>query len=563
MSSSDFSARSRSRALQALSRGGFDLLVVGGGITGAAVARDAATRGMRVALIEKDDFSQGTSSRSSKLVHGGLRYLENLEFGLVFEALSERTLLLRTQPHLVHPLPFYFPVYEGAPRGRFLVGLGLWFYDLLSLFRTPGWHRSLSREKFLSEVPGLKSQGLRGGFRYYDACMWDDVMVLELLRDAARRGAAVASRVEAVRPLWREGGELGGFQVRDHEAGGKEFSVRARQTVICAGPWTDSLGQRMDGAWKSALQPSKGVHLVFDAKRLPVPGALVMTHPSDGRISFVMPRMDLGAGVTIVGTTDGPTPAEPEKASVDPSDTEYLLQLLQAYFPEAGLTQADIISSYVGVRPLLDPRRGAAQEGQGLAKVSREHEIWTGPGGAVFVAGGKYTTHRKMAEEIVDAVLKEARLRGIPADWRKPDTTPPPNPEATPEALQRLLSALPAEGRARTVREALVRRYGAEADEVEALEAECISHGPVESRQPADPEGFPCLRGQFLFQMRHGSVLRLEDFYRRRVPLYLARADHGLPWAESLSWIWAWELQRTEAERQAELQSLRESFSQN
>ncbi len=198
---SEFSFRTRKRAIDRFKSEVFDLLVVGGGIAGAAVARDAVSRGLKVALVEENDFAFGTSSASSKLIHGGLRYLENFEFKLVFEALSERAHLLRTTPNMVRPLKFYLPVYKTDPRGKNILSLGLWLYDTLALFRAPGFHKRLSREQMIAEVPGLKTEGLTGGFIYYDASMWDDVMVVETARAASAGGAAVANYVSILEPL--------------------------------------------------------------------------------------------------------------------------------------------------------------------------------------------------------------------------------------------------------------------------------------------------------------------------------------------------------------------------
>jgi glycerol-3-phosphate dehydrogenase len=549
---SEFSFRARQAALARFGTETFDLLVIGGGITGAAVARDAATRGLSVALVEKNDFAWGTSSRSSKLIHGGLRYLQNFEFSLVFEALAERALLLKTVPHMVRPLPFYFPVYAGDPNGRAKLGLGMWLYDLLALFRTPGFHRGLSRKRMLAEIPALRADGLKGGFRYYDASMWDDMLVIETLRSAQTMGVAAASYVEAVKPVFEGEGEsakLVGFDVRDREpvsgsAGGgpmaavsarADMRIRARQVVVCAGPWTDQVGRTLSSAWRPWLKPSKGVHLIFDLKRLPMPGAMVMSEADDGRISFVIPRPDFGAGVVIVGTTDGPTPESPEKAAVEPADVEYLLGLLGRYFPSLKLSSADILSAYVGVRPLMGDTAAASQgdrdsAARSLQKVSREHHIDVGPGGSVVVAGGKYTTHRKMAEEIVDFAIARSGLKAGPSRTARP-LNPAVNAESIDQA--RVVGAAPE----------LAERYGGEATQVIALGASTQS----------DPAGFPYLEAQLRYAIRQGMVLHLEDFYLRRVPLHAARADHGRPWAERLAQVWAEELGRTPADAQAEL----------
>ncbi len=561
MSLGEFSHRTRDTALKRFREETFDFLVIGGGITGAAVARDACSRGLRVALVERRDFAYGTSSRSSKLIHGGLRYLENFELGLVFEALAERSFLLRSVPHMVRPLPFYLPVYKGDAKGGALLSLGLWIYDLLALFRAPGFHQRLSRERMLEEVGGLCEEGLTGGFRYFDASMWDDVLAVETLRSAQAMGAAVANYVEAAAPLWSEGGKLMGFRVRDRElpAGKGEIDLRARRVIVCAGPWTDEVGQSLSPNWKRWLNPSKGVHLLFSLQRLPVPGALVMSHPEDGRVAFVIPRPDLGAGVVIVGTTDGLTPPDPDKAEIEPADVEYLLRLLKKYFPKAGLGHSDILSAYVGVRPLFgatsdtsgsegQPRSGVSEA---LQKVSREHHIGEGPGGAVIVAGGKYTTHRTMAREIVDFTLERWRrdLRGGKVDAlpkvASSRTRSAVNPKATADAVEQCRAEAARQGQ--QLPESLVTRYGGEALEVVETAAQHLSGGE-------SPGEFPLLEAQLRYCMRTGMVMHLEDFYLRRIPLFAARADHGLPWADRLATAWADErgLEAADARREAE-----------
>ncbi|MEK6705140.1 MAG: glycerol-3-phosphate dehydrogenase/oxidase [Bdellovibrionota bacterium] len=500
----EFSFRTRKDALESFKKDVFDFLIIGGGITGAAVAHDAALRGLKVALVEKSDFAYGTSSRSSKLIHGGLRYLENMEFGLVFEALSERDYLLKTAPTMVKPLPFYLPIYSDNKRGPLILRLGLSLYDLLALFKTPGRHKKLSSRELREMIPFLRSEGLVCGFSYFDASMWDDVLVVKTLRAAQKAGAMVANYVEAIEPLWETSGcedsarQIRGFCVRDAEAGCL-MNIRAKRVIVCAGPWTDKIGAMLssgaNGGWRNWLSPSKGVHILFDLKKLPVPGAVVMDQKEDGRIAFAIPRPDFGAGVTIVGTTDGPSPSDPDQAAVEAHEVEYLMQLVRSYFGKLDLGYRDIISSYVGVRPLAaEVSKGDDAEKTVLQKVSREHHIAEGPGGSVIVAGGKYTTHRTMAEEIVDFTLKLENL-SLP-----PKTSTPLEP-----------------------------RYIA---------------SELDGRTAADDglPGFPQLEAQLRYSVRNEMVMHLEDFYFRRVPLYLARADHGVPWAERLAYVLADEL---------------------
>ncbi len=509
-------------------------------MTGAACARDAASRGFSVALIEQSDFASGTSSGSSKLIHGGLRYLEQFEFKLVFEALRERAWLLKYAPHLVRPLKFFLPVYRSDPRGPFILSLGLWLYDLLALFRAPGIHRRLKVDRLLEAMPGLKRQGIRAGFEYYDASMWDDVLVLENLRSAHQLGAVCVNYLKGRRAIW-ENGRVVGMETEDQETF-EAGQVRAKSVIFCGGAWTDLLGERVvdggHGEWKSWLKPSRGVHLVFDKKDFPVEGALLMTHPDDGRISFVMPRDDLGSGVVIVGTTDGPSPRDPAEVKAEREDRDYLLDLLKRYFPITAPKASQIISEYVGVRPLV----GLGDEhGGSLSKVSREHHIDRGPGGSVFIAGGKYTTHRSMAEEIVDFAVRaweedyaNDRAARVPP-YRMPRTRESFN--VTP--IRR--KSGPHE-----------HRFGEDWSQVEKLQTEFGSFQSV-----SDPSGFPNLTGQFVYSLKYEMVNHLEDFVLRRAPLYLARQDHGEPWFEGLSQVWARVLNKSESERQAEITRLR------
>jgi glycerol-3-phosphate dehydrogenase len=538
----------------------YDLLVIGGGITGAGVARDAATRGLKVALVERGDFASGTSSRSSKLIHGGVRYLENFEFHLVFEALRERSHLLKTNRSVVRPLKFFFPVYRGDRLGMFKLSLGLWLYDLLALFRSPGMHRIFFRRGLLKQIPFLRQKDLKGGFSYYDASMWDDVMAVEVLRSAHDLGADLVNYVEAVEPLRVDSSPSApvvGFRVRDHLASQeqgtqKEYKVRAKKVIVCAGPWTDEVCQSLSPSWKNWLAPSKGVHIIFDLKRIPISGAMVMSQPGDGRIAFVIPRPDYGAGVVIVGTTDGPSPRDPARAEIDAEDVSYLMGLLNRYFPDLKLNTSDILSGYVGVRPLMGATAGDANS-TALQKVSREHHIGNGPGGTVVVAGGKYTTFRKMAEEIVDfAIKKDSRfLAG------KTTTLLPFNPKTTPDAVER--AQLKAKTDGLKVPTELWERYGADA----FLILEIAKQHPAGETTPRDPDGFPMLGAQLRYSIRHEMCVHLSDFYFRRLPLYAARADHGLPWAEYLGQVWADEMKRPVSAIAPELAELHAQVEQH
>lgn len=417
-----FNIHTRKELLARISSGGvhpFDAVIVGGGIVGAGLARELAIRGINALLVEKGDFASGTSSRSSKLIHGGLRYLEMGDFNLVFEALAERHWLIKTHPHLIQPVEFNVPIYKKkwAPKGArstALIGLGLWLYDGLSLFRTPFFHGRHSKEEVCHRFPFLKDEGLKGSYFYPDAMMCDDELVLETLLDARRRGASLLNYVEAQSVSGKN--SSGCFEVLLGESLGTEqaslaqaslaqaslkpiktFIVKAKEVFVCVGPWTERFGTHVAGGACRRLKPSKGVHLIIPWERLPIKQCLVMYAP-DGRIVFAIPRTDLGPGAecVIIGTTDSPESCPPEKVSADLKDVDYLLAVLKTYFPGVCLTQDDIAMTYAGIRPLIDSGK------ESEAKTSREHEIWRNKAGIVFMAGGKYTTFRKISQELAD-----------------------------------------------------------------------------------------------------------------------------------------------------------------
>jgi glycerol-3-phosphate dehydrogenase len=509
-----------------------DFLVIGGGITGAGVAWDAASRGYKVLLVEKDDFAQGTSSRSSKLVHGGLRYLENYEFPLVFEALSERSFLMETCPHLVRPLPFFMPVYEGSPHSSYLLSAGMWFYDVLSLFRAPALHQKISAGTSIRMIPGIKKEGLVCTFKYYDASMWDDALVVDVARRAQERGACLLTKVKAGRPPKSGVEKITELELTD-ELTGKSWTAKFNKLIVCAGVWTDEVGRNLtSNQWKPWIAPSRGLHMVFDWKRFPVPGAVTM-QIEDGRIAFAIPRHDYGQGITIVGTTDGPCRLPPDEIDMDGAaiqeDRKYLLELLSDYFPNLSLKEEDVINHYIGIRPLVDPNRGKAEGAKNsLQKVSREHTIDHGPGNSVMVAGGKYTTFRKMAEEIVNFATSEQ-------EFRDPDTDEPLFPPALPSQI--LQAREIAKSKGWPIPEKLFERYGSDA--LEIYHIHLISCDQTRS----DPDGFPCLEAQFRYAVRHQMVMTVDDFIRRRQPLYLCRQDHGDPWRDLLEKALVEELQ--------------------
>lgn len=411
----------------------FDAVIIGGGIVGAGLARELSIRGKKCLLVEKSDFASGTSSRSSKLIHGGLRYLEMFDFGLVFEALAERHWLLTTHPHLVSPLEFNLPLYSrndrppGA-RSSAALGLGLWLYDGLSLFRTPFFHGKRKPKDVARLFPKIREKGLKGSYFYADAMMLDDEVVLETIVDSVRRGCVALNYVEALNVSARGADELFEVRLKDTlptvqtrpDAAPLLFGVKAKEVIVCVGPWTERFGAHVIEGPARKLKPSKGVHLIVPWERFPIERCLVMYAP-DGRIIFAIPRKDLGTGaeMVIIGTTDSPAAHENlDTIHAHRGDVDYLLKVLEEYFPEARLSYDDIVMTYAGVRPLLDTGE------QSEAKTSREHEIWRNKAGIVFMAGGKYTTFRKISQELADFAFPRTQTSRFEVESKTQLSTP-------------------------------------------------------------------------------------------------------------------------------------------
>jgi len=387
----------RASRLDGLGSSAFDLLVVGGGITGAGVARDAAMRGLKVALVDQSDYAFGTSSRSSKLVHGGLRYLENMEFGLVFESLRERYIQRKLHPNLVWPMPFLFPVYEGEKPGLRLMSLGLWLYDLLALFRSHRMHKTLSAAKVSELVPSLKSEGLVGGVHYHD-CRTDDARLTLLnVLSAQREGATVSNYVRFESPTFDERGTVQGAVLSD-QLTGRQFELSTRHIVYAAGPWTDQLAEAPGEG--RLLRTTKGVHIVVARERCPVEAVVVMKSPHDRRIVFAVPWDDK----VYLGTTDTDFAEHPDGVTCTDQDVDYILETANRFFPDVALSKADMKGAWAGLRPLI------RTDAETAYKTSREHDIFVDRRGITTVAGGKLTTYRSMAKEVVDKVAKQLKV---------------------------------------------------------------------------------------------------------------------------------------------------------
>lgn len=393
---------SRKEHLERLGGREFDLLVIGGGITGAGIARDAAMRGLSVAMLEARDFSSGTSSKSSKMLHGGIRYLEQFHLGLVFEASRERRLhtdLL--SPHLAAPVPFMIPVYPWSPHNLMAVSAGVFLYDMLALFRNHGT-RYLSRDKTMREEGRIEPKGLKGSVVYHDAVMDDARIGFENVRSAAHHGAVTVNHTY-VRGFDKDGtGRIRGVWVKDALAPAKnDFLVKAKSFVNASGPWSDYIRRLASPDAEPMLRPTKGVHVVLPKEGLGKEHGFVLTAKTDDRVFFSIPWFDR----TLVGTTD--TDYDPavdgplDDIRATQNDVDYLMESVKRTFPGSTITDKDVQSSFAGLRPLVSPGKGSDP-----SAVSREHRIWQENSGLFTIAGGKYTTYRTMAAEIVNLVIK-------------------------------------------------------------------------------------------------------------------------------------------------------------
>ena len=391
----DFSFRTRAKNLEQLSRDQFDVLVIGGGITGAGIARDAALRGLRVALVERRDFAVGTSSRSSKLIHGGVRYLQQGDVGLVMEAANERRVLRRLAPHLARPIHMLVPVHSRPTYAK--LSVGLWTFDRMARVLEDERYRMVNRDETLALEPLLRPKDLYGAGLYFEYLTDDARLVLDTLKSAAALGAVVTNYSE-VTGLAKDNGKLSAAMVKDSMTGG-ECSVRAKVIVNAAGPWVDAV-RLLEGEGETPrLHLTKGIHLVLRRERLTVSRIVVM-NTSDHRAVFVVPHGD----VVYIGTTDTDYDGRYDDPWITAEDVTYLLDAANATFDVDRLTESDVVGAWAGLRPLLH------QEGKTPTEISRRDEIMVGPTGMISIAGGKLTTYRKMAERVVEmATINGAR----------------------------------------------------------------------------------------------------------------------------------------------------------
>ena len=514
----NFSPAVRQANIERMKGERFDVAVIGGGITGAGVARDAALRGLSVALVEKEDFASGTSSKSARLVHGGFRYLEQFQFGLVVSSCAERYKLCRMAPRLVRPLAFTFPIYRNSKHSLLKVRLGMWLYDLLALFRNVRRHRILGPEQVAVIEPALDGHGLVGAASYYD-CQTDDArLTLATIQSAHRRGALMANHAE-VCGLLKEKGSLSGVEVIDRLSGAR-FAVRARVTVNATGVWADQVRQMDDPGAGALLRVNRGSHLVLPRQKLAIHGAVTFASADGQRSMYAVPWGE----TCIVGTTDVDHQGGLDQVRIAASEAEFILTSAQHTFPSARLTQDDIISTFAGLRPLI------GQEGKAAYQVSRDHHIFESEAGLVSIAGGKLTTYRKMAQDVVDLVVKKLGTEfGVKVEQGNKS-----------EQLSLVETASDPE----TALIALATTYPQLADDI--LVHLTLTYGPAAATMLAEVKGdaaqvrrivagLPYVWAEIPHAVEHEMALTLNDFLIRRTHVIHEDRDQGLGCASGVA----------------------------
>ncbi len=513
-------ATKRSDSLRKLAAGPLDVLVIGGGVTGAGAALDAASRGLRVGLVEARDLASGTSSRSSKLVHGGLRYLEQRDFKLVREALRERDLLVsKLAPHLVRPVPFLYPIYKKVVE-RPYVGAGLVIYDAMEGTKRPvPYHRHLTTRGALRRAPALRPDRLAGAMVYYDAQVDDARHTLTVARTAVAHGAIVVTRASAVALLRSaaegdaRGARVTGAKVRDEESG-REFDVHARRVVICAGVWSDLVHEASGVKAGYHVRMSKGVHIVMPRSAINAStGMIVRTEKS---VLFFIPWGERW----IVGTTDTDFSGDRTEPVATAEDVDYILANANRVLAKP-LTRSDVIAVYAGLRPLVaepEPAGEPDEAGKPTTKLSREHVVDAPLPGLVSIAGGKLTTYRLMARDVIDAAVADFH-RTVPPSVT--DQLPLLGADGLP-AVRAAAGRLAEDyGVSAETAEHLIGRYGALAGEVlDLVRADKSLARPL-------AEGHPYLRAEVAYAVTHEGALHVEDVLGRRVRLLIESPDAG------------------------------------
>lgn len=486
----------------------WDILVIGGGASGLGVAVDAATRGLRTVLLEAHDFAKGTSSRSTKLVHGGVRYMAQGQMALVTEALRERGRLLRNAPHLCHDQAFVIPCYRWWEKPYYRIGLGL--YDLLAGKLSLGATRSLSKAETLKRLPGIQEKGLVGGILYHDGQFDDARLAVALARTAVDQGACVLNHARVVSLVKDDAGKVIGVEMEDALDGSRHV-IHARVVINCTGVFSNAVLAMDSTDTTDHIVPSQGIHLVLDRSFLPGDASLMIPRTPDGRVLFAIPWQ----GKLVVGTTDIPVDAVSEEPKPLEAEIAFVLETVGRYLTRQP-TRTDVLSMYAGLRPLAKQR-----EGQRTAEISRGHRVLIANSGLVSLIGGKWTTYRSMAEDVLDRAVARFGLKAGPCVTA--DLPIAGKPVSSASAKDHLAC------------------HGSDADAIRAMIADDPSLG--DRLHPA----FPFTRAEVVFAVRHEMACTVEDVLARRVRLLFLDADAALHAAPKVAELMAKELQKEAA----------------
>jgi glycerol-3-phosphate dehydrogenase len=497
-----FSSLDRGLIIDSLEKEKHDLLIIGGGITGVGIALDAASRGMKVALVEMQDFAAGTSSRSTKLIHGGLRYLKQFEIKMVAEVGKERAIVYENGPHVTTPIRMLLPIYQDGSLGKFSTSIGLRVYDILAGVKKNERRKILSREEVLAKVPLLKKEGLIGGGYYVEYRTDDARLTIEVLKKSITYGAKAVNYMKVVQLLY-ENGKASGVRAID-ELSGSEYNIYAKKIVNATGPWVDSIRTIDKSREGKFLSLTKGTHLVFDKKVFPLSQAIYFD-TEDRRMVFAIPRN----GKVYVGTTDTVYEGDRAKPKMTNDDLEYIMKAIKYMFPTINITNDDVESSWVGLRPLIH------QKGKSPSDISRKDEIWESSSGMITIAGGKLTGYRKMAEMIVDFVNKKFKEEGL-------DFYPSSQTKRIPISGGDIGQSITFDdfvkgklemgikcGLRKEEVEWLVKRYGSNVDDVYDIIQKSLLEAEIYRLPPA-------ILGEIKYAIREEMAVKPADFFIRR-----------------------------------------------
>lgn len=516
----------------------YDLLIIGGGVTGASTFRDAALRGLKVALVEKNDFAWGTSSRSTKLLHGGLRYLESYQFRMVRESCRERELMLKLAPHLAHPRPFLYLQYEGYPEGMLKLRLGLTLYDLFAGAPASRRHKMLDREATLRLEPHLNAEGLKGCGYYYDFLTDDARFTIETVKGAVQAGGHAANYMEVVDFVLADD-RIVGATIRDHLSG-EEGEVFARQVINCGGPWVDKVRFLEPNVSDARLRPTKGVHIVLSKADFPLNHAIFLRSPTDNRVVWPIPALD--GDLVYIGTTDTDYQGSVDHVVATEEDVDYLLAVANQAIPGRNLGREHVISTWAGLRPLIAP-----EDARDPSAVSREHEIFMSPQGLLTVGGGKLTTARVMGKDVVDRAVALLPRLGGPAQVPASTTERVPLSGGDPEQLAKARNIVGDMDLQPALWERLLGLY---ASNVLAI-AETIAADPALGRDL----GHGVTRAEVRYAVAEEMACTLTDFFTRRASLFYWVEDGGAsiaaPVADEMAGMLRWNVAEKERQQEA------------